>query len=165
MVVGLVGITVVFFGLVQIAQLGHNNVENLVDARAAAEKRASGLFGSSPAARYVSDWRDGVDRLRYTADDTQHPGFPYEVVYYKNELQEPVDLEEQMVDWGLEGYDWVTPMMQSNTTYAGNLRRSYATRAVPMENALQEFIFDGYQSMRLYDEVYMPLLEIEPGDP
>ena len=150
----------------QIAELGHNNIRNLFEARVAAEKRASGQFGSVPTDDYVRDWKDGADGLRFTADDTRQGEEADTLEVFEGELSEPVPLKDAMSAFDMTDYDWVSPYVDEDSiTFAGNLRTSYATRGVPIEEALQKLVFRQYQTLRLYDEAYMPYFELKPGAP
>ncbi len=164
MVIGLVGITVMFFGLVQIAQLGSENIDNLYEARANAERKASGSI-SGATDQYVRDWRDGEDNLRFTNDDERMPGLNT-LVIFRAELSQPKPLRDMLVKYTIEDQDWITPYVEPDSIpYAANLRSAHETRSVPVEEAMQKLLFRGYQSIRLYDEAFMPHFKIEPEGP
>ncbi len=164
-VIGLVGLTVLFFGLVQIAQLGHENIENLIKARSEAEKKAIGLFGSQAEDDYVGNWEDGPDGLRFTADDTRRPGIN-SLVVFTNELTEPLSLEGTLDGLGLGGYDGFSGYLEDDSiALAADLRKASASRLVPVEPALQKLLLKEIEALVLRDEVYMPNLDLTTGGP
>lgn len=65
----LVGLMVLFVGLIQICRLGFANVEAAHKARANAEAQLSQGQPTFPFARDIGGWQNGRDGLAYTADD------------------------------------------------------------------------------------------------
>jgi hypothetical protein len=127
LVIGAVGIIVVFFGLIQIAQLGRNSIANLFQARGEAERRSASDLASSPERDYVNDWKDGADALCFTADDTVVAGVDTLVVQTQ-ELDQPPTLGDMLAGYTLSGYDSFTGYLEVDSiAYAADLRKGSAT--------------------------------------
>ena len=161
-VIGLVGITVVFFGLIQIAQLGHNSIANLYDARGQADLRAAGQMMSGPENDYVADWGAGPDALPFTADDTPVAGVntlgPYTV-----QLEQPPTISDMMAGYGLGDRDSFGGFLQADSiALAADLRKGTKSRSLAVEPVLRKLLLGKTTSLYLSDRVYMPYLQLLP---
>ena len=165
-VVGIFGITIAFFGLLQIAELGvgnnnrDGNIQNLKDARAEAEQKALNPIVSLSESD-IETWDVGDDGLRYTADDEDDKlGFdPLDRL--KQELEDPTSIPELMEE--TSDYDSVSERLEQSTVWSISLQSGDESTVVNIEPLLQNFVFENLKSIRIKDKAYMPSLDL--GNP
>lgn len=159
-VISLVGLTVVFFGLLQIARLGHESIQNLMEARRRSEV-AMGAIGT-PIGEYVRNWTDGGDALSFTADDEAvHLGGA--TIRFTDVLAQPVALDklENNPAYGMSNS--FTPLLAPGSLApAADLREGRSTRVLDVEAALRLLVFSSLSHVRLDDKVYMPGIHLAP---
>lgn len=170
MVIGLVGLTVLFFAIYQIGYMGHLSLVNQQQARAEADRNALGN-AVSLSATYVPNWEDGPDGLSHTADDiesTRGPdggrvtmnGF---TDVYRNELEAPVPLRD-LVN-GTSGIrDHVTSAMAGSIAASADLHEGLQALAIPVEPALSYLLPGDVRWVYLEDRVVMAGLYVQPAD-
>lgn len=159
MVIGLVGLTAVFFGLIQVCWLGDANIRNLIDAWGQAQDNALNNQLAAPG-DYTPNWTDGSDNLRFTADDvpTQRPGGDT-IVTFTDEMQSGVSMDT-LVQAGLR--DGFSPSQDSLVT-AADLRRGSRSRSVAIQSALRPLLGIRVGQLVLQDSIYMPAYHIYDG--
>ncbi len=166
-VIGLVGLSVVFFGVMQISRTGDTSIANLLEARAAAEQAAAPGNLSPITYRYVADWRDGDDGLRYTADDQPIVALNDDLGVYRRELESPLSLRGLSLNPEIGLRDEVTPALSSDSL-AGAAGLCLAARpaSVPVEPALRRLLLLPVDTLSLTDEAAMPKLSgLTPQSP
>lgn len=149
----LVALMAVFMGLLQVAALSRGNVENLLEARAAADRNVeNGTLGG--AGRAITTWNDGDDNLSYTADDEAAVGTTEEASLFGDELAAPCDLGA--LPEAFTGHNFQPGM---DTMYlflsAADLTSASVSKRVPLEDAMRALIVDR-DLITLKDQVYMP---------
>lgn len=70
LIISIVGIIIVFSGLLIVAEMAKGNIENLLEARAEADSSAVGGVGGDGLTVYT--WDEGGDGLIFTADDAEN---------------------------------------------------------------------------------------------
>lgn len=156
--IGLVGLTVVFFGLVQIAMLGNQNIRALLDARREAD--GAMLREGVTVNDYVQDWTDGADALRYTADDVARRAGGGTGVFVA-EVEAPLSLAllEQEPALGLQHA--LTPWMAGgNLATAADLRQGVGSAELEIENALRVLLPVSTTRIRVTEKAVMPGIRI-----
>ncbi len=159
MVIGLIGLAVLFLGSLQVALLGDANIRNLIAARGQAEQRALTGDALSRNGRYIAGWSDvDPDGLRFTADDVPTSTAGGSLQRFQDELLAPVPIGA-MGNYGLDP-TFDTNLQASSLGVAANLHQGGSSADVPVENALRKFIVNGQRFIRLADDAYMPGLTI-----
>ncbi len=163
-VAGLIVITTMIAGLIQISVLSKVNVENLMEARGEADDNANSAGAFASSGDYIRDWRVGSDGLRYTADDTPTNGID-SVDVYNQELQDPLPLTDTLTNLGLEENDeFAAPLATNSIVDAATLRKGESRAEVPVENALKKLVIGDTDTITIEDSVYMPNLSLLGGD-
>ena len=100
MIVGLVGILVVFSGLLTIAHLGYAQSNVMIQARRTAGEYAMGLSYASeaPNSYFILDWTAGQDQKKFSADDKLQPADPTAAVSQLVDPSKPSDLKSRIGD-------------------------------------------------------------------
>ena len=153
----LVGLTILFTGVLQVAQLGDAAVANTMDARAEAMKSAENALVRENQS--IADWETGDDGLDLTADDEVvrgNIGQLNAMIIELNSGQAP--LEDTVV------HDWMNPELNNGTSFAANLYKGSSDRTVPLEPALKKLLFLTIDELNLTDEAYLPGLRIDAVD-
>jgi len=140
-------------GLLQVASLSRDNVENLLEARAAADRHAqSGALGG--VGRPISGWSDGADGLGFTADDAAAVGTTEDAELFAGELEEPRSLSSLPV--AFTGHNFLPEL---DTLYlflaAADLTSAEVSKRVELEDAVRALVVDR-DRITLKDQVYMP---------
>ena len=153
LVIGLVALMAVFMGLLQVASLSRDNVENLIEARESADRNVgNGTLGG--AGRPIVGWDEGDDGLSFTADDTAAVGTTEDAGLFSGELGAPCDLGA--LPTAFTGHNFLPEL---DTLYlfhsAANLTSAEVSRRVELEDAVRALI-DDRDRITLKDQVYMP---------
>ena len=157
-VIGLVGLTVIFFGLVQIAMLGHQSILALLEARRNADNAMT--QDGVTVGDYIRDWSDGPDALRFTADDVPDRSSGGTDVFL-GEVQAPLALAslEQKPVLGLQ-HD-ITPLISSgNLATAAELRTGTGSATIDVENALRVLLGINASQFKVTETAVMPQIHI-----
>ena len=166
-VIGMLGISIMFFGLLQVANLGvgdnnsNGNIQNYKDARAEAEEVILLDASSFVDGTNIGSWGDGNDGLRFTADDVKQNQTGDYFSTFNDELSSPTSLNDLMED--VSQYDSMSERLERSTVWATGLQSGRKSSSVSVEPALQSFLFNTLKTIRLSDEVYMPTLSL--GNP
>lgn len=162
-VIGLVGLTALFLGLVTIATAGHTSLANLMGARGAAEQRMGG--NTVVLTEYVQDWISvpGDDGLSFTRDDTAvHAGGS--PAAYAAALAIPIPLSslETNPNFGLKTA--ITPFLSGTTlTVAADLRDGTREDTLAVDPGLAYLLGCVLTRLTFKDRVVMPGLRIGNG--
>lgn len=154
----LVGITVVFAVVIQVAYSGHESIMNLFAAREEAESNAQGNV-LARTTNYVGDWNNGDDGLRYTADDVAvNTGWNNSSTFMA-EMEQPLAYGELVA---LGAHDGISPLAAAGSlAEAADLFEGEKTRSVPIEPVLQTFAGLHHDRLHLKDFCVFPGLRIE----
>lgn len=157
-VIGLVGLTVIFFGLVQIAMLGNGSILALLESRRNADNAMT--QEGVTVGDYIRDWSDGPDALRYTADDVPFRSGGVTPVFLA-EVQSPLALAglEQTPVLGLQHE--ITPLIgDGSLTTAAELRKGVGSATLEVENALRVLLGISTSRFQVTEQAVMPRIQI-----
>ena len=166
-VIGMLGISIMFFGLLQVANLGvgghsrNGNIQNYKDARAEAEEFILIDASSFEDGTNIGSWGDGNDGLRFTADDSKINQNGDYFSKFQEELSDPTTIEELMTD--VSEYDSMSERLERSTVWATGLQSGKKSSSVSVEPALRSFLFNTLRTIHISDEVFMPTLNL--GNP
>lgn len=160
-VIGLIGLTALFFGVIQVAWLGRASVRNLMDAREDADEVASQTGALGGGGGFIQNWESGSDALRFSADDVIDDDGNESLGTLTDELAGPFPVDQVPIYGGNDGF---TPRSSSVVSEA-DLNQGESTRTVGVQPAVRILMNIQQGSIRLEDEVYMPDLEIFQGSP
>ncbi len=161
--IALIGLSFIFFGLIQVARLGHESILNAHAARSEADRAA---LGDQLSARnsYVTDWQNGPDELRYTRDDVPTlatldgtSASPDSLNVFRNQVQWPLSLSTLAgtPQYGMTGS---LPLLLDldSLASAANLYGGSENRSLEVEPALQLLMFRQVSQLTLTDNAVMP---------
>jgi hypothetical protein len=157
---GIVALTVLFLGLLQVATLGHANVRNLMEARGQAEDRAYQGDLLSRSSSYIGGWSaSDSDGLRYTADDVSIGNSGGSLNTFSAVANSPMALD------GLNNHganpDFASYLSADSLGVAASLHEGSASRTVAIEPGLRWMIVRNRSNITLTDHLYMPSFNIE----
>jgi hypothetical protein len=100
MMVGLVGLLVVFTGLLTIAHMGYAQSNVMMQARRAAGEyaMAQAYVTEAPSPYFILDWTSGQDQKKFSSDDKMQTGDPTEAVRKIVDPAKPDELEARISD-------------------------------------------------------------------
>ncbi len=169
LVVSLIGILVVFLGLLLISALGIENVRNVIEARAAADRAASSGYVGGDRGQYIIDWDYGPDGIPFTADDVPNTAVSSQGDVFIPQLTDSSG-EFSLVS-SLNGSSYVNPRNNfapdlsavNLFTVAATLSSGTETQNDPLserglsdlKEAVRRFLTGG--DFHLEDTAYMPL--------
>ena len=152
--IGLVGLAVMFFGLVQVGRLGDASIRNLLAAR-----RESAFAMRNTAASYFSyvrDWADGPDALSHTPDDIALGGGG-RLTTYEAELAGPVDVTVLHANPAARLNSDVPGLIASDSlAVAADLRDGLSAQTIELERPLRLLLLNNLHTISLEDHVVMP---------
>ena len=150
----LVGLTVLFTGVLQVAILGDAATANMMEARSDAMLAAENALVRENES--VADWESGDDGLDYSFDDEVQNGNVAQINAMIIELNGgEASLPNTVV------HDWMTAELGAGTGYAANLYKGESDRQVPLESALKKLLFLTVDELELSDQAYLPGLRID----
>lgn len=170
-VVCLVGLMFMFLGLMLIGALGAKNVEAFMQSRTAADRDVNSALASTDG-KYILEWRDGADGLRYTADDEARIlAWSGTLDTFREQISTPdpatsivpsANNEFQGIDGSGFGYLHIA---QAAEMTKGVGQTSVDLEDLGLENAVKKLLFPGIGStIYLRDETFMPALSLRGSD-
>lgn len=152
--IGLVGLAVMFFGLVQVGRLGNASITNLLEARRAAAFAMRNT--TSTYYSYVRDWADGPDALSHTPDDIALGGGG-RLTTYEAELAGPVDITVLHANPAARLNSDVPGLMASDSlAVAADLRHGVSAQTIELERPLRLLLLNNLRTIAMEDRVVMP---------
>jgi hypothetical protein len=159
-----------FLGLLFIAALGLENIENLINARGEADELAASGYmvaGAQPPVSLLG-WNSGNDELYMTSDDVPVPGFYGESEVFTSALNnEYININEPFT-YDNEAYSSEFSGLASDDIFldAAGLASALSTQADPLSERHLEDLRSAFEELIGYDldltlkeKVYMPMLE------
>ena len=153
MIAGIIGMAVVFTGILQISQLGDAAVANLLEARTDAMTNADDQLAQE--SQSMENWDTGDDGLDTTADDEVVRGNSGQINPMIAELGSPTSMQP------LVRQDWMLNELNLGTGFAANLYKGEHDTKIPLEPALKKILNFIDDEIKISDEVYMPGLTID----
>lgn len=174
LVIALLGLTMLFFGLFQIARTGRAGIVNLLDARGNADRAASGGDQLSRRSTYIIDWVDGPDGLPHTRDDIARTAFAGgfagldSLGVFVQETDMPLSLINLAANPEIPLNSEMPLLLSYNSiAVAADMHADNAMVSVPVESALGILLFGrrGTFELQLRDQAVMPGLSLNTGAP